>query len=307
MLAVGGKPYMMSEKECPGFSHAINSDDIFFLKEQPKKMVVLGGGYIATECASFLQKLGTEVIMINRSRPLRKYDRQIGQYMLEQLEKSGIKFINEARPVRIDKESDGKLTVTYYDEELKREEKVRDVDHVLSAISRTANVEFLNTKAVPELKQEKGGKLIGGYKGEYDRLSESLYAIGDCLAGMPELTPIAIKSGRHLSDKFDAEIEGVAHRDFAVDIKNYPSTVFTWPEYSFCGLSEEEAKKRYGEDKVFAYHSRSPLLESALEEEKVKTYIKIVTVRGEDGQHQVVGLHYVGANAGEVMQGFAVR
>lgn len=297
---------MMSEAECKGFHHAITSDDVFFLTTQPKRVLVLGGGYIASECASYLRKLGSEIIMMNRSKPLRKYDNQIAEYILDHFEKDGIQLINGAKPIEIVKEADGTLTVTYYDEELKRIDKLQ-VDQVLSAISRLPNVEYLNLKAVPSIKQAKDGKLVGGFNGEYDRLNENTYAIGDCLSGMPELTPFAIKSGRHLADKLEEEFSGVKPKDSRVETKYYPSTVFTWPEYSFCGYSEEEAKKKFGEENVISYHSRSVLLESALEPDfKTKTYIKIVTVRQEDGSNQVVGLHYVGANAGEVMQGFAV-
>lgn len=306
-MAVGGKPYVMSESECKGFHHAITSDDIFFLKEQPKKVLVLGGGYIASECASFLSKLGTKVILMNRSRPLRKYDRQIADYLLEKFEEDGWEIINGAKPTSIVKEADGTLTVTYYDEDLKQSVTIDKVDQVLSAISRVPNVQNLNLKAIPAIKQAKDGKLLGGFNGEYDRLSDSIYAVGDCLAGVPELTPIAIKGGRHLADKLDSEASGITDAKSDVDTKFYPSTVFTWPEYSFCGYSEEEAIKKFGAEHVICYHSRSVLLESALDtEHQTKTYVKIVTVRQEDGSNKIMGMHYVGANAGEVMQGFAV-
>lgn len=307
LIAVGGKPYVMSDKECPGFHHAITSDDVFFLKEQPKKMVVLGGGYIATECASFFNKLGTEVHMFNRSRPMRKYDNQIADYIIESFTTEGMQILNGVKFTEIQKNKDGTLTVHYFDEETQKVHKLEKVDVVLAAISRFANSELLNLKAIPKLKLA-DDKLKGGFKGEYDRVSENVYAVGDCLAGVPELTPIAIKSGRKLADKLQREFDGLFPLITNVDIEFFPSTIFTWPEYSFCGLSEESAKLKFGDNKVISYHSRRVLLESALEpEHKTNTYVKIICVKQDDQGERVVGMHYVGANAGEVMQGFAVR
>lgn len=309
LIAVGGKPYVMSEKECKGFSYAITSDDIFFLNDLPKKMIVLGGGYIATECASFFNKLGSEVIMINRSKPLRAYDSQMSSYLINCFEENGLKMTNNARPIEIFKEKDGTLTVTCVDIESNERFTIDKVDVVLSAISRVPNIGNLNLKVIPEIKIDEKSKLIGDFKGEYDRVGESIYAIGDCLAGMPELTPVAIKSGRHLAEKIGSELAGMPHRNSEFSLKYFPTTIFCWPEYSFCGYSEDEAKKIFGKDSiVVSFHSRSDLLEASLEEDNVtKTYVKIVCVRQSDGSNKIVGMHFIGANAGEVMQGFAVN
>jgi thioredoxin reductase (NADPH) len=297
---------MLPEEKCKGFHHVLTSDDIFFLPEQPKKVVVLGGGYIATECASFLRKLGSEVSMINRFKPLQRFDRQISEYLLNHFTKEGWEFICQSAPVEIVKEADGKFTVTYQNIGTLEKGVVRGVDQVLSALSRTPKTGTLNLQSVPEVKLTKNGKLIGGFNGEYERVTDNIYAIGDCLEGVPELTPVAIKSGRRLADKLDAKLSGYKTVT-NLSLEYLPSTVFTWPEYSFIGYSEEEAKKKWGNVPITCFHSQSNLLESALEpEHKTQTYVKIVCCREEDGSNKVVGLHYVGANAGEVMQGFAV-
>lgn len=307
-MAVGGKPYQLLPSECKGYEHAITSDDIFFLKELPKKAVILGGGYIATECASFLSELGTEVYVINRSRPLRKYDLQISQYMTDKFTKAGWKIIDQAKPVEIMKLKNGKLEFSYVTKDYPfANQIIENVDIVLSAISRVPNVDYLGLKNTPSIKLSKDRRLLGGFNKEYDRLSKDIYAIGDCLEGMPELTPIAIKSGRHLASKINSEMSGEPVFDSTVDLTNFPSTVFTWPEYSFCGYSEENAVDKFGKENVICYHSLAELLESSLEDnDRTETYVKIVCFKQPNGNEKVVGLHYVGVNAGQVMQGFAV-
>ena len=308
VVAVGGKPFRLSEEECPGSQHVITSDDVFFLKQLPRRAVVLGGGYIATECASFLAKLGTEVHLLNRSRPLRKYDAQVAEFLVGQFERAGWRLANNARPTRIDRQADGTLTVRYAQvDDPRAAHSIDQVDVVLSAISRQPNLDWLGLQRVPSVRLDKEGRLVGGVGGEQERVGDGVYAVGDCLAGMPELTPVAVKSGRRLASKLERELSGQPPADSAVDLTAFPSTVFCWPEYSFCGLSEEQAVDQCGREAVRCYHSLADLLESSLESgQPTPIYVKIVCAVQADGEERVLGLHFVGANAGEVMQGFAV-
>lgn len=305
VIAVGGKPVTLSELECKGAEYAITSDDVFFMTERPKKILVLGGGYIAMECASYFKKLGSEVVVMVRSVPMRVYDPQVSEYVLKYMTEDGVEFINQSLPTEIKKNSNGSFDVVYKND--KGEAAVLEkVDTVLSAISRRPYFDQLNLSVLPGIKQTNSHKLIGGVNGEQERIHENIYAVGDCLEGPPELTPIAIRFGRFLAKKLDKQIKGEEPKELNFDYKFFPSTVFTYPEYSFCGYNEPEARKKFGSDKVKAYHGLASVLEWAMILESPKAYFKAVCLIQPDGQEKVIGLHYVGPNAGEVMQGWAV-
>ena len=275
------------------------------MTEKPKRILVLGGGYIAMECASYFKKLGSEVVVMVRSVPMRVYDPQVSEYVLKYMTEDGVQFVNYAMPTEIKQNSEGSFDVSYKND--KGDVSVLEkVDTVLSAISRRPYFDRLNLAVLPGVKQSSHHKLVGGVNGEQERVHENIYAVGDCLEGPPELTPVAIRIGRFLAKKLALQIKGEQPKELNFDYSFFPSTVFTYPEYSFCGYSEPEARRHFGTVNVKAYHGLSSVLEWAMILESPKAYFKTVCLIQADGQERVIGLHYVGPNAGEVMQGWAV-
>ncbi len=306
MIAVGGKPVTLSPQECKGAEHAITSDDVFFMTEKPRKILILGGGYIALECASYFKKLGSEVVLMVRSVPMRVYDPQVSGYVLKYMAEDGVQFVNHSVPTEITKNPDGTFSVAYKND-AGETAVLEKVDVVLSAISRRPFFDRLNLRALPDIKQGRNQLLVGGVNGEQERIHANIYAVGDCLEGPPELTPVAIRFGRFLANKLAMQIKGERPKELNFDYKFFPSTVFTYPEYSFCGYSEPEARTEFGAARVKAYHGLSSVLEWAMVLESPKAYFKAVCLVEADGSEPVIGMHYVGPNAGEVMQGWAVR
>ena len=142
---------------------------------------------------------------------------------------------------------------------------------------------------------------------------DSIYAVGDVLQGAPELTPTAVMSGVHIAHKIYQKLNKKFPKKIKnLDFTNHPTTVFSYPEYSMCGLSEEEAVAKHGEDNIEVWHSITTPLEQELitdkfpdgSDKKIKSYFKLVCLR--DKESTILGMHYLGQHAGEVMQGYAV-
>eukprot|EP00616_Rhizochromulina_sp_CCMP1243_P015990 CAMPEP_0118967484 /NCGR_PEP_ID=MMETSP1173-20130426/4858_1 /TAXON_ID=1034831 /ORGANISM="Rhizochromulina marina cf, Strain CCMP1243" /LENGTH=640 /DNA_ID=CAMNT_0006916455 /DNA_START=61 /DNA_END=1983 /DNA_ORIENTATION=- len=287
LIATGGRPTPLA---CPGGEHAITSDDLFSLPNAPGKTCVIGAGYVSLECGGFLTALGFDTTILVRSILLRGFDREccdkIGAYM----QKQGTKIVMGVTPSSIEKMPDGKLRVTYSDGN-------SDVfDTVLAAVGRTADTAGLNLAAAGVV-ASKNGK----FETEFEQTNvPNVYAIGDVLLGKPELTPIAIQAGILLARRlFGSSSE-------AMDYKNVATAVFTPLEYGAVGLSEEEAIAKYGEAGVEVYHAPFVPLEWSLTPERetdaFPCFCKIICNKGES--EKVLGMHYLGPNAGEVIQGY---
>ncbi|XP_078577808.1 thioredoxin reductase 2, mitochondrial-like [Branchiostoma floridae x Branchiostoma japonicum] len=295
VLAVGGRP---KYPDIPGaMEHAITSDDLFMLEKPPGKTLVIGASYVSLECAGFLTGLGFDTTVMIRSIPLRGFDRQMADLVTDHMEGSGTRFLRQHVPVAIDKTDSGQLQVTWRDGS--GQEGQGTFDTVMMAVGRFANTGTLGLDTVGVEWYSESGKVIGRDENPEQSSVPHIFAIGDILHGRPELTPVAIKAGRLL-----------AHRLFAatrehMDYDKVPTTVFTPLEYGSVGLSEEAALERFGPDKVEIYHAFYKPLEYYIpERDASQCYIKAVCKR--DGDQEIVGLHFLGPNAGEVTQGFAV-
>jgi thioredoxin reductase (NADPH) len=320
VIATGGRPNLLDEKNCTGVTkYAITSDDIFSMKKPPNKTLVVGGGYIALECAGFLKTLGYPVTVMTRSdRFLRGFDmgsvNMLMQYMEQQM---GMRIIPNNLPYHIEKKENGKLQVKWKNQ-MTKDVAEEEFDTVLMAIGRTANTSNLHLQKVGVGINPKTSKIIGGFNDEFEQTSvPNIFAIGDTLENTPELTPIAQKSATMLARRLDARRKGVlptatGYRKLLMDYRDFPTTVFTPIEYSCCGLSEEQAINRFGVENIEVYHSRFVPLEDALEHKILpsgdptlkKVYCKVICNKKD--QERVVGFHYLGPNAGEVLQGYAV-
>ncbi|CAK8676960.1 thioredoxin reductase 2, mitochondrial-like [Clavelina lepadiformis] len=293
VIAVGGRPRFPLIPGAREF--CMSSDDVFWRKEPLGKTLVVGGSYVGLECAGFLHGLGIDTTLMIRSIPLRGFDQQIAHLIVEHMHEEGIKIWNSQVPVQVSKINSGSLEVI---------SQLNDgttfangFDTVLLAIGRLASTSELNLQNVGIKFNEENGKI---FVDEFDMTNVgNIFAIGDVAVGRPELTPVAIKAGKHLARRlFDNSNE-------LTDYNNVPTTVFTPLEYGCIGMSEEAAIAEYGIDNVEVFHAFYKPLEYVLTEQSHKQcYIKAIVLC--QSPQPILGLHFVGPNSGEVVQGFGV-
>jgi len=295
ILATGGRPRY---PDIPGVEHGISSDDLFSLPHNPGKTLLVGASYIALECAGFLQGVGVQATVMVRSILLRGFDQQMAGKIGEYMEEHGVNFVRECVPTKIEKLEDGqpaKLRVTgkYND----GTEFVDEFNTVIFAIGRDACTKNIGLESIGVALNPKNGKVLHDSKEQTN--VKNIYAIGDVLDDKPELTPVAIQAGKLLARR----LCGVS--DVVTDYVNVCTTVFTPLEYGCCGLSEEEATAKYGEDDLEIYHQNFwPLEWTVAHRPENNCYLKLLCVKSQ--KEKVVGLHYLGPNAGEVTQGFGM-
>lgn len=292
IIAVGGRP---SYPGIPGDKEfGITSDDVFSLKKAPGKTLVVGASYVALECAGFLTALGYDTTVMVRSILLRGFDQDMANIIGDYMEAHHTKFIRGAVPVKLEKpDPEGKIQVTFKQGD---EEKVEEYDTVLFAIGRYAVTQGLKLENAG-LTCEKNGKFVVNEQEQTN--VPNIYAIGDVIYGQLELTPVAIKAGKLLATRIAGNSREV------MDYVNVPTTVFTPLEYGCCGLSEVEAKEKYGEDNIATYHQRFQPLEWQYNKfrPKINCYVKVLVNKNDN---KVVGFHILSPNAGEITQGLGV-
>ncbi|KPL67347.1 glutathione reductase [Erythrobacter sp. SG61-1L] len=282
LVAVGGWPAM---PEIPGVEHCISSNEVFHLDEQPKRLLVVGGGYIAMEFAGVFNALGSEVTVINRSDTiLRGYDRVIVERLTEIVQARGIQFKLNANIRSVTKQAGGSLLADLGGETI-------EADQILIATGRKPNTAGLGLETA-------GIKL--GVKGEvpvdeYNRTScTSIYAVGD-VTDRVQLTPVAIREGHAFADT----VFGNNPRTIQYD--HIPSAVFSQPPIAGVGLTEEQARREYPDVRVYKSDFRpmknifSPKAERGL-------YRMIV----DEQTGKVLGLHMIGPEAPEILQAAAI-
>jgi len=290
LVAVGGRPTTLS---CPGGEHAITSDDIFSLPTSPGKTLIVGASYIALECAGFLAGLGLDTTVMVRSILLRGFDRDIADKIGDDMKNNHhVKFITGVVPESIVKNQNGTKTVTWANG------GSDTYDTIFAAIGRRADTSKLQVAKAGINTNAKNGKII--CTNEQTNVPH-IYAIGDVVQDVPELTPVAIQSGRLLANRLYSP--GASQ---AMDYNLIATTVFTPTEYGAIGLSEEDATKKYGEKRIEVYHSSFTPLEWSLSSERPENGCYAKLICDKDDNERVIGLHYLGPDAGEVVQGYAV-
>ncbi|MDY6803343.1 MAG: glutathione-disulfide reductase [Cyanobacteriota bacterium] len=284
LIAVGAKPVKI---DIPGIDRAITSRDMFLLKEQPKKMAVWGGGYIGVEFAGIMNGLGTEVTeIIRRDLILTGFDEDIRSNIQEGMTKHGIEFRTNTTLEKIEKVPEG-LKVYLKGEE----SKPLIVDALLAATGRAPNLEGLNLKNAGVLTM--AGAIAVKQNG---RTSQSnIFAVGDCTDRV-NLTPVAIGEGRAFADtEFGNTPRAMSH-------KNIASAVFSQPEAATVGLTEEEAREQF-RDSIKCYRAKfGPMFHSFTDADE-KVMVKLVV---ECHTNKVLGVHMVGKDAAEIIQGMAI-
>ncbi|VTO86412.1 unnamed protein product [Fusarium graminearum] len=296
LVAVGGKPTI--PPEIPGSEYGTNSDGFFDISTQPKKVAIVGAGYIAVEFAGMFNALGTEThLFIRHDTFLRNFDPMIQEAVTKEYERLGVKLHKRSQASKIEKDSNGKLTVTYKDDQ-GNESVVSDVDNLIWAIGRTPETKGIGLEEAG-VKLAKSGHIIVD---EYQNTDvDSIYALGD-VTGEVELTPVAIAAGRRLAHRL---FGGAEFSTLKLDYSNIPSVVFSHPEVGSIGLTEPEAIEKYGKDNIKVYKTSFTAMYYAMmePEQKGPTNYKLITTGPEE---KVVGLHIMGIGSGEMLQGFGV-
>lgn len=287
VVSTGGYPLV---PEVEGAEYGITSDEFFSLEEAPKRVAVVGAGYIAVELAQLLSALGSETNLICRGdMVLRSFDSYITEHLKEELDKDeNLTLHTNSNVQKVVKNSDGSFT-------LSTENASMDVDLVIWAIGRgynTHNIGLENTDLVPNA----DGTIT------VDKFQEtnvpSIYVLGDIIGGKFQLTPVAIAAGRRLADRLHNGM-----KDRHLEYKEIPSIVFSHPPIGTIGLTEREAVAEYGEDQIKCYTTSFTAMYSNFSTKPVKTAMKMICV-GED--EKIVGIHLIGPTVDEMLQGFAV-
>lgn len=231
-----------------------------------------------------------------RSIPLRGFDQQMSSLVTEHMESHGTRFLKGCIPSVIKKLPTGQLQVTWKDRASGKED-TGTFDTVLWAIGRVPETRNLNLEKAGVNINPESQKIVVDAQ---DATSvPHIFAIGDVAEGRPELTPTAIKAGKLLAQRLFGKSSAL------MDYSNVPTTVFTPLEYGCVGLSEEEAVALHGQDHVEVYHAYyKPLEFTVTDRDASQCYIKMVCLR--EPPQLVLGLHFLGPNAGEVTQGFAL-
>ena len=282
LIATGGWP---TKPDVPGGEFAISSNEVFDLAEFPRRLVVVGGGYIACEFASIFKGLGAEVVQLYRGdQVLRGFDDDVRAFLADEMRKKGVDLRTHIGVERIVRDAKG-FNVTL------RDGTILPADAVLCATGRHPNTAGLGLAEAGLALSETGAVVVDE---NYRSSVANVYAIGD-VTDRVKLTPVALAEAMVLVDRLFGA--GQSTLDYAL----IPTAVFTNPNIGTIGVSEGVARARFG--RVSVYRTEFRPLRHTLSGSTERTLMKLVV---DDETDRVVGLHMVGAEAGEIVQGFAV-
>ncbi|MCK0068452.1 glutathione-disulfide reductase [Kordiimonas laminariae] len=281
LVAVGGWPSM---PDVPGIEHAISSNEALHLEEQPKRIVVVGGGYIAVEFAGIFAGMGSEVIQLYRGdQILRGFDDDLRERLAREMTGKGIDLRLGTNITEIKKTDDGvRLTLT--------DGSTLDADAVMYATGRVPKTAGLGLENAG-VEMERGAVKVDAYS----RTNvPSIFAVGD-VTNRVQLTPVAIKEGHAFALTEFGGTEQAAEHDAI------PSAVFSQPPIGTVGLSEAQAREKYGEIEV--YTSDFKPMKHTLGGSDERAFTKMIVDKKTD---VVVGAHMIGADAAEIIQGVGI-
>ncbi len=283
IIATGTWPYI---PDIPGREHAITSNDIFDLDTFPKKIIVVGGGYIAVEFAGIFNGLGADTIQLYRGPLfLRGFDQDIREFAAKEIAASGVDLRFNNNISRIDKQSDGTLLAT-----LENGNQI-EADTILYATGRKPHIQDLGFENVNVALDDRGLIKVDE---QFCTSEPNIYALGDVTGGM-ELTPVALAEGMAFAKTH------FNHQPSQVDYDCIPTAVFCQPNIGTCGLTEEQANKHY--NNITIYESNFRAMKHTIGGREERTYMKLIV---DDLTDRVVGIHMVGEDAGEIIQGMAI-
>lgn len=286
LIATGGHAVI---PDLPGAEYGITSDGFFELDAVPKRVAVVGAGYIAVEVAGVLHALGAEThLFVRQHAPLRNFDNFIIDGLVEEMAKNGPSLHTFSVPKEVVKNADGSLTLFL------ENGQSYTVDTLIWAIGRRPNISGFNLEATGVALNDRGYIATNEYE---ETNIDGIYALGD-VNGKIELTPVAVAAGRRLSERLFNGQTGLK-----LDYSNVATVVFSHPAIGTVGLTEEEAKNTYGEDQIKVYTSTFTSMYTAVTSHRQTCKMKLV-VAGD--KEKVVGLHGIGYGVDEMIQGFAV-
>ncbi|KAI4129197.1 MAG: hypothetical protein LQ338_002356 [Usnochroma carphineum] len=299
LLATGGHPNLPTH--IPGAELGISSEGFFHLETLPKRVGVVGAGYIAVEMAGMFHHLGSEThLFIRHETFLRAFDPMIQETIVTEYERQGIHIHRNSSQSKVEKLDDkpGWMKLHYTDKEFPDGGGTMDLDCLLWGIGRSPEVEDLGLDNAG-VKQDAKGHIVAD---DYQNTSvDGIYALGD-VAGKIELTPVAIAAGRQLANRL---FGGPEFQNAKLDYENIPSVVFAHPEVGSIGLSEPDAVEKFGRENIKVYKTSFTAMYYALMDPKEKgpTSYKVVCQGPEE---KIVGLHILGTGTSEMLQGFGV-
>ncbi|MDN6275308.1 glutathione-disulfide reductase [Psychrobacter sp.] len=287
LIATGGHPITPNIK---GAEYGIDSDGFFALNHLPKRVAIVGAGYIAVEIAGVLNSLGAEVhLYVRRHSPLRTFDHTIVESLLIEMEQDGIQLHTDTALTEVQKNEDDSLTLCTKDGSLET------VDCLIWAIGRAPSTENISLQ-VTGVETNHAGKI------KVDKFQntnvDGIYAVGDIIEGSVDLTPVAIAAGRRLSERLFNNKPN-EHLNYEL----IPTVIFTHPAIGTIGLSEIDAVEQYGKENIKCYTSSFTSMYSAVTQHRQKCTMKLVCLGEEE---KVIGLHGIGFGTDEMIQGFAV-
>lgn len=285
ILATGGRPKM---PEVKGIELTDNSDDFFNWTSLPETVAVVGAGYIAVELAGVLDGLGVNThLVVRHDRPLRSFDSMLSEALVEAMDQHGPTLLTHSNFDEY-REENGQIAC------YQNGEKVLVVDRVIMAIGRQANTDNIGLENV-DVKLDDSGFVV--VNEAHQTNTPSIYAIGDMI-GKIDLTPVAIRAGRQISEfLFNKAATS------AIDYTNVPTVVFSHPAIGTIGYTEEEAIKEFGADDIKVYRNKFFSMYASASWHREPCYFKLVCQGPEE---TVIGLHGIGEGVDEMIQGFGV-
>jgi glutathione reductase (NADPH) len=282
MIAVGGWP---ETPKIPGIEHVISSNEALDLKERPRRIVIVGGGYIAVEFAGIFNGFGSEVHeIIRREELLHGFDDDIRVNLAQEMRGRGVQIHARTKVERIEKHPHGYSVVTDLGREI-------SCDVVMYATGRAPNTKGLGLAEIGVAMEENGAIKVD----EWQRSSvKNIYAVGD-VTDRINLTPVAIAESRAIAETLYND------NPIRMDHADVPSAVFSQPPIGTVGLTEEQAREQY--DAVDIYQTRFKPMKNTLSGRDERTFMKLVVDAKSD---RVVGCHMLGPDAPEIIQGVAI-
>lgn len=280
VLAPGSEPFIPAIK---GSQYGINSDGFFTLKTQPKKVAIIGGGYIGVELAGVLNALGTKIVLFEYANSiLNNFDDLLKKTLTHDMAKCGIDLQVGITIKSISKDKTIKTNRGDFS----------GFDQVIWTVGRLANTKNLNLDKVGISTDTRGTIMVDEYQ---NTNIKGIYALGDATGKVP-LTPVAVAAGRHLADRLFNKMP-----NRKLDYQNIATVVFSHPPLGTVGLTEKEAKEKF--KTVKTYTSNFTPMADALLPHQTTTALKLVCIGTNE---KVVGCHIIGHGADEMLQGFAV-
>ncbi|MEM1156022.1 MAG: glutathione-disulfide reductase [Pseudomonadota bacterium] len=282
LISTGGWPHVPS---FTGNEHVVTSNEVFDLATFPERLVVVGGGYIAVEFAGIFNGLGSKVTQLYRGPLfLRGFDSDIRAHAAQEIAKTGVDIRFEVNVEAIERK-DSVLHVTLTDG------TTLEADTVLYATGRKPNLEGLGLQNVSVALSDAGTIRVDS---EFKTSEPSIYALGDVTGGT-ELTPVALAEGMAFARRQFGDMDADVDYDFI------PTAVFCQPNIGTVGYTEEEARETFGEIELFK--STFKPMKHTISGREEQTFMKLIVDKASD---RVVGVHMMGPDAGEIMQGIAV-